>query len=73
MNAMTIVIYFEPGERPESLQFGDELAGGKITALASYDAISALEVAEEALERSLDDVCIEAYDTLMRIESGKTI
>lgn len=70
MRAMTIVVKFDADSKPEPVAFGDKLLGGEVTALAAYDVIHTMEIAEEALENSNDDRCIEAAETIERIVVG---
>ncbi len=63
--AMTIVVTFSENAKPESsVAIGDKLLGGEITAMATYDVVHTMEVAEEALENSSDDRCIEATESI---------
>jgi hypothetical protein len=72
MKAMTLTVYFQDGEKPpEDLRIGNQYAGGTVTAMASYDMFSTMEIAEEVLESSNDDRCIEAWEKIEKIIIGK--
>ena len=47
---MTFVVEFE-GETPR-IGFGDEIFGGRITAMSCYDSISAEEILQDAIDQS---------------------
>jgi hypothetical protein len=60
MKAMTITVYFEEGQEPTPVTFGDKVLGGEVAALAAYDMFHTMEIAEAAIDESNDDKCIEA-------------
>jgi len=63
--AMTIVVTFEEGADPVPFgDIGEELFGGEVTAMATYDVMHTMEIAERALEESCDDRCIEAAELI---------
>jgi len=72
MKAMTVTVYFEDGEMPpEELTIGSKFAGGHVTAMAAYDLFSTMEIAEQALEFSNDDKCIEAWEKIEKVMLDK--
>jgi len=64
MKAMTIVVKFEEGAGPEPVDFDDKVLGCKATALTAYNVMYTMAIAEEALENSLDDRCIEVAEKI---------
>ncbi len=60
----TVVVRFAPGVKRERITFNDKLLGGEITAMASYDVMGVADIAEEALERSTDDDCLDALEKI---------
>ena len=74
MRAITLTVYFKDGDTPpEDLTIGQQFAGGSVTAMANYDMFSTMEIAEEALENSNDDRCIEAWEKIEKIMIGKAV
>ena len=73
MKAMTLTVYFKNGEKPpEDLTVGSQYGGGTVTAMAAYDMFSTMEIAEEVLEHSSDDDCIEAWEKIEKVMMGKS-
>jgi hypothetical protein len=62
--AMTIVVVFEDGAKPEKVGFGDKVCGGEVVGLAAYDLMYTMEIAEQVLEESYDDECREAMEKI---------
>jgi len=50
----------------EAVSFGGKVLSGGVTALVTYDMIHTMEIAEEAIENSNDDRCIEAAEVIER-------
>ena len=49
MRFLTVVIENPTKDKLQEIRLGGEFIGGKITAMAAYDCIEALEIAEDAL------------------------
>lgn len=64
MKAMTIVVHFEEGQKPEPVGFDSIVCGGKVTALAAYDVIHTMEIAESAIEESDEPRCMSAMEKI---------
>lgn len=68
MRYMTVVIALDEKQAPPPVTIDTEVFGGRVTALAAYDAISALEVAEEAVESCDREECELAAERIQHIE-----
>lgn len=60
MKSMTIVVQFEEGQKPDKVNFDSVVCGGRVSAIAAYDVVHTMEIAEEALDKSDDNCCIQA-------------
>ncbi len=70
MKMMTIVVKFEDGSKPRPVTFGDKVLGGEVTALASYDLMETMEIAETALEESTEECCSDAKKAIEKVIVG---
>ena len=64
MKAMTIVVYFKDGQAPEPVTFNDTVLGGEVTAMAAYDVMHTMEIAESVIDYSSDPACVEAREKI---------
>lgn len=67
----TVVIKFDDEANPD-IGFKETLLGGEVVGIAAYDAMSALHIAEKALENSYDDSCEEALKAINDVFLNKT-
>lgn len=72
MKAMTIVVHFEEGQKPECVNFDSIVGGGKVTAIAAYNVVHTMEMAEETLDLSYDKRCIETRNKINEFIKNRT-
>ena len=69
MKVLTLVIRFEDGaEFDGSAKLGQDFIGGRLTAMAAYDCVAALEVAEDAVNCCTSLTCESATEQIKKIE-----
>lgn len=71
MRYVTVVVELEDGKAIPPVSIDTEVFGGRVTAMAAYDAISALEVAQDAVEECDREGCELAAERLQRIELNR--
>jgi len=68
---ITICLEIADGVDVPRVEIGATLLGHKVTAAAAYDAINALEVAEDGLQASGDGACMDALSRMHDIKMGR--
>ena len=65
MKMMTVVLKYEDDDAmPPPLSLKDEVLGGRVTALAFYDVIHTMGIAEDVITESSEDACIKAVERI---------